>query len=76
MVDAKKMWSDLNKIPIIGDFIISFGIVVVLISFSSAGGFWGLEGEEKKLLINLFIAIGIFYFFYSSVKKLYIYLKK
>ena len=44
MVDAKKMWSDLNKIPIIGDFIISFGIVVVLISFSSAGGFWGVRG--------------------------------
>lgn len=76
MVDAKKMWGDLNKIPIIGDAIISFGIIVVLISFSSAGGFWGLEGEKKELLIESCIIIGVIYFFISISIKAYKFFNK
>ena len=56
MVDAKKMWSDLNKIPIIGDFIISFGIVVVLISFSSEASFFGAKASDSKVFQNVCFA--------------------
>ncbi|WP_458699796.1 hypothetical protein ACKGJI_08160 [Sulfurospirillum sp. 1307] len=76
MIESKKMWSDLYKIPIIGDFIISFGIIVVLTSVSSAGGFWGLKGEDKTLLINIFIYIGIAYFILSTLFRAYKYFKK
>jgi len=69
------MFHDLNKIPVIGDFIIAFAIIVVLTSVSSAGAFWGFEGEDKTLMINIFIAIGVIYFFSSLVKKVYDYKK-
>jgi len=70
------MFHDLNKIPIIGDFIISFAIIVVLTSVSSAGAFWGFEGEDKTLMINIFIAIGVIYFLASLGKRVYNYTKK
>lgn len=69
------MFSDLKKIPIIGDFIISFAIVVVLTTLSSAGGFWGFEGDDKRIMINIFIFIGIAYFTGSILFRLYIYIK-
>lgn len=69
------MFSDLKKIPIIGDFIISFAIVVVLTTLSSAGGFWGFEGDDKKIMINIFIFIGIAYFAGSILYRLYVYIK-
>lgn len=75
-MDAKKTLNDLNKIPIIGDFIISFAIIVVLTTLSSAGGFWGLEGDNKTLLINVFIGIGILYFISSVGLKFYSYITK
>ena len=75
-MDAKKMWEDLNKIPIIGDIIISFAIVFTLTTLSSAGNFWGLEGENKKLLIDSFIALGVTYFIYTIIKKMYLFLIK
>lgn len=70
------MFHDLNKIPVIGDLIISFAIIVVLTSVSSAGRFWGFEGEDKTLMINIFIAIGVIYFLGSLVKRAYNYTKK
>jgi len=70
------MLSDLNKIPIIGDLIISFAIIVVLTSVSSAGSFWGFEGEDKELMINIFIGIGCLYFISSIINRIYIFTKK
>jgi len=70
------MYSDLKKIPVIGDFIIGFAIVVVLTTLSSAGGFWGFEGNEKKLMINIFIFIGIIYFLLSIIKRLFNFFKE
>jgi prenyltransferase beta subunit len=56
--------------------IISFAIIVVLTSVSSAGGFWGFEGKDKEIMINIFIAIGILYFVGSILKRAYDYTKK
>lgn len=75
-MDAKKTLTDLNKIPVVGDLIISFAIIVVLTSVSSAGGFWGFEGKDKELMINIFIAIGVMYFVGSIIKRIYVYTKK
>ncbi len=70
------MFSDLNKIPIIGDFIIAFAITVVLTSLSSAAGYFGYVGESKEMLINIFIYIGIIYFICSLGFRVYLFLKK
>jgi len=75
-LDAKQILNDLNKIPVIGDLIISFAIIVVLTSVSSAGGFWGFEGKEKELMINIFIGIGAIYFIGSVAKRIYNFVKK
>ena len=74
-MDAKKTLHDLNKIPVIGDLIISFAIIVILTAVSSAGGFWGFEGSDKKLMINIFIGIGVIYFISSIFKRIYNYKK-
>ena len=75
-MDAKKTLNDLKKIPVIGDLIISFAIVVILTTVSSAGNFWGFAGEDKEIMINIFIAIGIMYFVSSIFKRVYNYTKK
>jgi hypothetical protein len=74
-LDAKKIYTDLKKIPVIGDLILSFALVVVLITLSSAGGFWGLETSDKEILINVFIGLGVVYFSYSILKRVYIFFK-
>jgi len=61
-LNSKKFFTDVGKIPIVGDLIIAFAIIVVLTSLSSAGGYFGLEGENKQLMINIFITLGIVYF--------------
>lgn len=75
-MDAKKIFADLRKIPIIGDFIIAFAIIVVLITLSSAANFFGFEGDNKKLMINLYIAIGIVYFALSILLRIFTYFRK
>ncbi|MBE0492130.1 MAG: hypothetical protein IBX44_07745 [Sulfurospirillum sp.] len=60
-MSSKKFFSNVAKIPIIGDIIIGFAIIVTLIALASAGGYFGLDGQYKQLMINFFIALGIIY---------------
>jgi hypothetical protein len=74
-LNATKFFADVAKIPIIGDLIIAFAIIVVFISLSSAGGYFGLEGEQKQFMINIFISIGILYFAMAVIYRIYTYIK-
>lgn len=75
-MDPKKILNDLNKLPVIGDLIIAFAITVILTSFSSAGGYFGFEGEKKELLINIFVIIGVIYFIGAILFRAYRFIKK
>lgn len=70
-MNPTKFFTDIAKIPIIGDIIIGFAIIVVFISLSSAGGYFGLETEAKQYMINVFIAIGILYSFIAISYRVY-----
>lgn len=70
-MNAQETFTKLHKIPIIGDLIIAFAIIVVLTTLSSAGGYFGLEGTQKELLINIYIACGIVYFIFAILKRIY-----
>lgn len=76
MVDSKSMLDSVTRLPIIGDLIISFGIVVVLTTLSSAGGYFGLEGKDKELLINIYTYIGIVYFIAAIIFRIYKFMTK
>lgn len=75
-MDPKKILEDLNKIPVVGDLIIAFAIIVVFTSLSAASGYFGFEGEDKKLLINIFIYAGIIYFVAALAIKTYTFIKR
>jgi hypothetical protein len=70
-MNARETFKNLHNIPIIGDLIISFAIIVVLTTLSSAGKYFGLEGKEKELLINFYIACGTLYFIFAILKRIY-----
>jgi|GEM_PF-4318202 cytochrome c oxidase subunit IV len=70
-MNAKETFKNLHNIPIIGDLIIAFAIIVVLTTLSSAGGYFGLKGKEKELLINFYIACGSVYFVFAILKRIY-----
>lgn len=74
-MEAIQTFKKIYKIPFIGDLIISFAIIVVLTTLSSAGGYFGLEGAEKALLINIYIGCGIVAFVISLFYKSYHFLK-
>lgn len=74
-MNAKETFSQIQKIPIVGDLIIAFAITVILTTLSSAGGYFGLEGSKKELLINIYIACGIVYFIFAILKRIYRFFK-
>lgn len=75
-MNPQKMLADVQKIPIIGDLIIAFAITVVLAAFSSACSYFGFEGENKKILINIFIYVGITYFIVAVGMRVFFFIKK
>lgn len=72
-MNSKKFFEDIHKVPIIGDIIIAFAITMSLAALSSAGGYFGLNEENKELLIKSFIFIGICYLVISLSYRAYKY---
>jgi hypothetical protein len=75
-VNPQKILADVRRIPVIGELIIAFAITVVLAAFSSACSYFGYEGEDKKMLLNIFIYIGFTYFIVALVFRGFFFIKK
>jgi uncharacterized SAM-binding protein YcdF (DUF218 family) len=75
-LDPKSFFGNVAKIAIVGDIIIGFAIIVVLTSLSSAGGYFGLEGEQKQMMVNFFMFIGASYTMSAISYRIYKFIKK
>lgn len=61
-MDANKFFGDVSKIPIVGEFIISSAIYLVLsVLLATTEGF-GLDPRHHPILQYIFLAIAIAYF--------------
>lgn len=61
-MDANKLFGDVSKIPIVGEFIIGCAIYFVLsVAFATTEGF-GLNKEHHSTFQYIFLSISIAYF--------------
>lgn len=70
-MDAKKIFGDVSKIPIIGELIIATAIYFVMLVTAATSGYFGLSEEEKIILPKLFLAIACAYFVGSLCYRIY-----
>lgn len=70
-MDAKKIFGDVSKIPIIGELIIATAIYFVMLVTAATSGHFGLEEEDKALLPEIFLGIACAYFVGALCYRIY-----
>ena len=70
-MDAKKIFGDVSKIPIIGELIIATAIYFVMLVTAATSGYFGLAEEQKVLLPKIFLGIASAYFVGSLCYRIY-----
>ena len=70
-MDAKKIFTDVSKIPIIGEIIIATAIYFVLLVTAATSSYFGLDEVQKALLPKIFLSLSCTYIVGSLAYRVY-----